>query len=374
MKKKAFINIILLGFILITSVIVFLSTTSDDIVWKNKYFNLKKITDSTALALAKSYKINYNETKDVDDAKLEATNIADAMLTKTNLGIDAHNYMEPYNWCFKGDGCTLTQKCQDDDSCKGQVRVTITDYNHKNFWYKFIGKDNFIFSKIESIGNIVISSLPDIPESDEFMPFAINECGKGEENIIPGASFSFIYKPYAIYDANESTGFYGLDTTLNADGVSQSDFAAFKNVIDKFYDGEESIFNIDTKQYLVDSPYDESAVINPINNDASQLSSSLEVKKFDEPFPMAIALLDCASTKDNIIVKNLIEVTMTNVYCGDKSTDASLVTDAFVDQSEDVFDEDITWITWTESYDCSSSGLLRIDITIDKVPDEDILE
>ena len=373
MKKKAFINVFMIGMVLVTSVIVFVSTTSDDIVWKNKYFNLKKITDNAVITLSKTYIKNYNETKDIDGSKSIATNISDAMLAETNLGVDASKYMT-YTWCFKDDGCTLTQKCIDNPECKGQVRATITDYDHRNFWYKFLGQDNFKFSKIESIGNLIVSALPEVPSSDEFMPFAINECGKGEENILPGTSFSFIYKPYAIYDANESTGFYGLDTTLNADGVSQSDFAAFKNVIDKFYEGEESTYDKETQQYLVDSPYDDSAVVNPINNDASQLSSSLEVKKFDEPFPMAIALLDCASTKDNIIVKNLIEVTMTNVYCGDKNTDSSLVTDAFLDQTDDVFDDDITWITWTESYDCSGSGLLRIDITIDEVPDEGVLE
>ncbi len=150
-------------------------------------------------------------------------------------------------------------------------------------------------------------------------------------------------------------GFYGLDSTNPNRSGSQSGFAHFKNEVLDFN-------RITTQQYLVDSFQDS------IENDAQQLASTLEVHKFDTPIDISIALLDCTSSKDNIIISNLIPVSMTNIYCGDKTTSSLNIDSAFSDQTGDVFD-DINWVEWVESKDCSQSGLFRIDIDI-KIPTE----
>ena len=338
MQKKAFINIVLLGFVLISSVVVFIASTADDIVWENKYFNLKKITDSTALALAKHYNTNEN----IDDAET----IADGILDATELGIEAKSYIT-YTWDLVSD--------------PNNVIVTITNYQHANFWYRFLGKDQFIFETIESKANIISTpadELPVIDEVSDFMPFAINECGK-DGGINPGDSFSFIYKSYDIYESSESLGFYGLTPNdPEPRSGAQSDFAHFKNEVLDFN-------RITTQEYLVDTSQDS------IENDAQQLASALAVHTYDDPMDISIALMDCASTKDNIIISNLIPVSMTNIYCGDKTTSSLNIDSAFEDQSGEVF-EDITWVEWVESKDCSQSGLFRIDLDI-KIPDEEIV-
>ncbi|MEA3553640.1 MAG: hypothetical protein U9R39_04440, partial [Campylobacterota bacterium] len=148
---------------MISSIVVFLSTTSDDIVWKNKYFNLKKITDSTALALSKSYNINQYELNPVTIAEDVANNILD----NSNLGSDASDYMT-YSWCFKGDvGCTVSTDCSTNPECGGIVSAIITNYQHDNFWYKFLGKDQFVFEEIKSTAQILSTPLDEV---DDFLP------------------------------------------------------------------------------------------------------------------------------------------------------------------------------------------------------------
>ena len=335
MQKKAYVNVIALGFVLFSSVVVFISTKADDIVVTNKFFNLKKITDSTALALAKHYTINQDEQA--------AQDVADAILDASALGIDAKNYIS-YSWDFVSD--------------PNNVKATITNYSHSTFWYKFLDKNEFIFEKIESKANIItnpVDELPIIDQVSDFMPFAINECGK-EGGISPGESFSFIYKSYDIYDANESMGFYGLTSSdPTPRSGDQSDFAHFKNEVLNFN-------RLASQEYLVDTSQES------IENDAQQLASALAIHQYNEPMDISIAVLDCNSTKDNIIISNLVPVSMSNIYCGDKTTTTYNINEAFNDQTGDVF-SDINWVEWVESKDCSQSGLFRIDIDI-KIPDE----
>ncbi len=336
MQKKAYVEIILLGLVLLTSVAIFVGSNADDVSWKNKYFNLKKLTDSTALALAKHYNENQNQD--------EAETIANGLLNSTQLGIEARTYMT-YTWDLISE--------------PRNVIVTINNYPHENFWYKFLGTTEFIFNNVESKANIILipaNELPIVDAVSDFMPFAINDCGQAG-GINPGDSLSFIYKSYDIYTADESLGFYGL-TPNDPDPRTgaQSDFAHFKNEVLNFN-------RLTTQEYLVDSSQA------TIENDAQQLASALAVHTYDTPMDISIALLDCASTKDDIIISNLIPVSMVNIYCGDKTTPQLSIDSAFVDQTGEVLDN-INWVEWVESKDCSQSGLFRIDIDI-KIPDVD---
>lgn len=338
--KKAFIDKILLGFFLLSSVVVFVATVSDELEARNKYTQLKHIVQTATLSASKYY---INENRDVS----ESQNIAIGIIEKSPLGNEVKDRIE-FTWDFASD--------------PNNVKAKIENYQQDMFWYKLLGWDSYTFDKIEAKANIIVIPLDELPVLDEvsnFMPFAINECGQDATSLVPGSSLSFIYKPYDIYTSNESTGFYGLRSSEPDRDGAQDDFAHFKNEVFDFN-------RIDTPQYLVNSNLDS------IENDASQLSSTLEVKKFDEPLNISIALIDCSSTKDNIVISNLIDVDMTDIYCGYKATPVASIDAAFTDQTGDVFDTSITWINWTEENDCSQSGLFRIDIDI-KIPNEETI-
>ena len=344
-KKRAFIDKILLGFLLIVLSVVLIGTVADELKVRNKYTSLKQVLQAAVLSSSKYYTYEENDIN-------KSESIALGIIAQVPLGNEIKDDII-FTWDF--------------DSTPNNVIATLPTYTEDLFWFRFLDLNSYALDDIKAKANIVklpLGELPIVDAVSDFMPFAINSCGQEGNVTTPGDSLSFIYKAYAQYDSTDGIGFYGLDSDP-IDGENQSEFAHFKNVIDKFYNGESSDFNrTDTQQYLVNSIYDETATTNPINNDAGQLSSSLEVKKFSDSFPMSIALLDCNSTKDNIIVSNIIPVSMTNVYCGYKLTSDTNIDKAFTEQNSDVFDSSITWINWTENNDCSSSGLFRIDIDI----------
>lgn len=326
--RKAFIDQIMLGFFLIATVVIFLGSVSDELEARNKYINLKKILQTTALSAAKYY-VSKN------DNILESQNIALGIIDKNPLGSQIKDDIT-FIW--------------DLVSTPKNVKVKLLNYTENFFWLRLLNLDSYTFQNLEAKANIIITptdELPIVNEVSNFMPFAINECGSND--LTPGKSFSFIYKTYAIYDKNDSTGFYGLDgSNPDREDGSQSGFAHFKNEVLDFN-------RLETQEYLVDSDQD------TIENDAQQLASALEVHKFDEPMNISIALLDCNSTKDDVSIVNLVDVNMTNIYCGSKTTSEDTVESVF--ENETGFDN-VVWVNWVEDKDCSQSGLFRIDIEI----------
>lgn len=337
--KKAFIDQMLLGLFLFVSLIVLGATVSDEMDARNKYYQLKKITDNAVLTMAKYY-------NRVNESTAEAEAISNGMLDESKLGREVKSSIQ-YTWDLASNPQTVT--------------ATISNYTQKTFWYRFLDKASFTLHAESQAKIIDKTELDDVEETDDFVPFAVNECGQ-DGGFSPGDTFSFIYKPYDIYTADEGLGFYGLtgDIPDRLDG-SQEGFAHFKNEVTSF-DRTEST------QYLVDSD------LSSIENDAQQLASQLEVHKFNDggvPWDISIALLDCSSTKDNVIINNLIPVSMTKIYCGDKFTPQPNIDSAFVDDTGEVFN-DVTWVEWVDSADCSQSGLFRMDITI-RAPEDEIL-
>jgi hypothetical protein len=311
---------------------VFIGAVSDELMVRNKYNNLKKILQSAALSSAKYYTYENNNTT-------EAQNIALGIVEQTPLGKKIKDDIT-FEWDFVSD--------------PNNVKASISNYNQEFFWFRLLGLNSTTFDKIEAKANIIstpMNELPIVDEVNDYMPFAVNECRQDGRTILPGESFSFIYKPYDIFSADDGTGFYGLRPDDPDRTGAQDDFAHFKNEVFDFN-------RLTQQQYLVNS------VLSSIENDTSQLSSALEVKKFVGPLPISIALIDCASTKDNIVISNLVKVNMTNIYCGYKFTSEANVVQAFEDQTGDVFDAAITWINWTEDNDCSQSGLFRIDLEV----------
>ena len=348
MKKKAYINIILIGAMLIVSVVVFVSTTADDVVWKNKYFNLKKITDSTALSLAKAYNLHQKELDPIDIAE----GIADNILDNSNLGSDASNYMT-YTWCFKDNNCTVSDKCLLDDKCGGIVTATITNYQHDNFWYKFLGKDQFIFEHIES--RVQILGGP-VTEASDFLPIAVNGC---TQDFPVGEDFSYILKAYDLYEDYDNVGFFGLYEPSGG----QSSFAHLKNMLSNILNDEDSNYNIDTDIVSVVTVESDA-----ISNDVKQLSSEsvFDIADFDGK-SMTIAVLDCNSTAANPIVKELLPVYVSDVSCA--------LSGESDDMLNDLTGSVITDITWASTIPaCNNTKFFKLDFTVESITNDTLLE
>ena len=351
MKKKAYINIILIGAMLIVSVVVFVSTTADDIVWKNKYFNLKKITDSTAFSLAKAYNLNQNEL----DPVAIAEGIADNILSNSNLGSDASNYMTPPVWCFRDD-CNVSESCFNNEDCAGTVTATITNYPHDNFWYKFLGKDQFIFEHIES--RVQILGGP-ITEVSDFLPIAVNGC---TQDYPLGDEFSFILKAYDLYDDNDNVGLFGI----NDPSGGQSSFAHLKNMISNILDGQASNFSLDENISIVTVESD------VISNDVKQISDGpvFDITNFTGEY-MSIAVLDCNSTADNPIIKEILPVYVTDVSCAEDPTHPD--NDMLLNLDGSIFTD--TSLVWDN--ECSANPeieVFRLDFRVESITNDTLLE
>ncbi|MEA3553639.1 MAG: hypothetical protein U9R39_04435 [Campylobacterota bacterium] len=332
MKKKAFINIILLGFILISSVVVFVSTTADDITWKNKYFNLKKITDNSVLALAK----HYNEHNSVQDAQ----DIANGILSNSKLGRDALDYIT-YTWDF--------------DSEPNSVKATITNYKHKSFWYKFLGKDEFIFKSVESQAQMIDSPLEQV---GNFVPLAVNGC---ENEYNDGDEFDFLLKAYDLYQDDDYVGFFGLYDPSGG----QSSFAHLKNLVDDVIKDKTSDFDVTKDVVSIVSVLSED-----INNDVKQISQSFGIDGFEKK-DMTIVVLDCESTADEPVVQKLLPITMNSVACAQCCKDPFMgfcmpsIICTFVDKLNDLTGDVFSDMIWaSDSNTCNKNELFTINFEV----------
>lgn len=341
MKKRAFINIILLGFLLISSVVVFVSTTADDVVWKNKYFNLKKITDNSVLALAKHYNVN----KSVQDAE----DIANGILSNSKLGRDALGYIT-YTWDF--------------DSEPNSVKATISNYKHKSFWYKFLGKDEFIFKSVESKAQMIESSLTQV---DNFVPIAVNGC---ENELNEGEKFDFLLKAYDLYSDNDYVGFFGLYDPSGG----QSSFAHLKNIVDDVMKDKISDFDVSKDVISIVT------VLSPdINNDVKQISQSFGIDGFEKK-DMTIVVLDCESTSDKPIVQKLLPISMNTVACAECCKDPYMgfcmpsIICTFMDKLNDLTGDVFSDMIWAEdSSTCNKNELFSINFEVLPQSDKTVL-
>ncbi len=346
MMKKALIDQILLGLFVIIALVGLGATVADEMEARNKYYQLKKLTDTAAYTLGSYYVDKHYEgaidtSADQDTVKAEAELISNNMLDQTKLGLEVKSLIT-YTWDLVSPQKTVT--------------ATITGYQQDTFWYKFFDLMEFTIDA-QSIANINIRD-----EVPDFVPFAINLCGRDEFYF--EQELSFLYKPYDIYHSSEEFGFYGLDYTNpdRTDG-SQSGFAHFKNEVTDFNSVDQDVYLVDSNLYDEDGEF-----TNIIFNDAQQLASALEVHKFNDsslsPWHISIALLGCDSDKDSALdVVNLIPVSVDRIYCGDKNTSDANIEAAFLDDTGQIFSS-ISWVDWVESKDCSGSGLFRMDLTI----------
>lgn len=273
--KKAIISTILLGFVLISGLLVFVATVSDDMVVKNKVTRIKEITDNTALALAKHYVIN----EDTDGAQT----VANALLDEIPLGLQIKDALV-YTWDFVND--------------PNGVIVTLPTYNQETFWYKFLGKNSFTLENIESKAEIIVQN-PISDTSESLAPLAINNCNRTDLVLDAQIDFTFTTAPY--FDNTHTDTFYAVDKDCSFP-TGNSTFAHFKGL---FSNGEIEYTTYDESDNetacLVSTSFQ-----NPLTVDPMQLYNQLS--HFTLPYQMDILMFECGTTANDLIVTNVISV------------------------------------------------------------------
>ncbi len=134
--KKAFADIILLGFVLVAGVIALIGTVSDQDMAINKSFNLKTLSHTATRALAKHYIYNENMS--------EAEEVSNNILSRSKLGAEVVSQnLVTYTWTdTSGDGNPNV------------VTTTIQGYVQDNFWFRFFKVDTFSLPKVETSSHV----------------------------------------------------------------------------------------------------------------------------------------------------------------------------------------------------------------------------
>lgn len=279
--KKAFIDTILLGFVLLASIIALIGTVADEMIIHNKINDIKNLTTNTALAAAKYYNI----AEDTDEAETVAKNI----LSQSKVGSEIVNDVT-FSWQTAVE--------------PNHVDVALNNYSQDTFWYRFLEKEAFSIPKIESRAEIMIPD-PFKDTSDTLAPLAINQCNRND--LISGNTIDFTFTVSEDYSDTSLDEFYGVDPECSFP-AGNSNFAHFKNL---FGQSEVDFVEFDMEN-TSGSCLVQTSFQNPRTVDPMQLYNNL--KRFDLPYEMDILLFDCGTTADTLIVNGILNIKLSNVY------------------------------------------------------------
>lgn len=189
--KKAFIDQIFLGLFLFVTLIGIGATISDSMEARDKYYNLKKITDGAVLTLAKYY-VN------VDANTLLAETTHQNMLTQTKLGTEVKNSIT-YTWDFINEPNSVT--------------ATISNYKQDTFWFKLFGFASFNLNAESkaTISSVDLDTAKSLYSSG-IAPFAVND-----QNFVIGNNFDITYELSANLQFSDKNTFYPVVTNCDCD-------------------------------------------------------------------------------------------------------------------------------------------------------------
>lgn len=189
--KKAFVDQILLGLFLFVTLIVIGATISDNMQARDKYYNLKKITDNAVLTLAKYY-VN------VEENSTNAETIYNDMLLETKLGNEVRSTII-YTWDFSSEPNTVT--------------ATIPSYTEETFWYRFLDLASFnLTASSQATITTINSDSPKSLYSNGLAPFAVNDQG-----FTIGDSLDITYELTADWQFSHKDTFYPVMTDCDCD-------------------------------------------------------------------------------------------------------------------------------------------------------------
>lgn len=294
---KAFIDQILLWFLILVLTIGFVATVSDEKDLRVKYHNLKAMTDHAVIAAAKYYtdlNVSWNNGEDERD---ESENVADYVVRHDTSNL-ANDVPLVFSWPV-----TATHR---------YVEASVT-HTHDNFWWRFFG-----FKEAD----LVVSSrmLLETIEAPDVAPIGVNGCSRKFE---AGDTFSLDLTAHDIYDKDDNIHFYALSDKnqdpdfdcSEGDGNAQAAFTQFKQIIDDIVKdklSDETTFNIEEDYKPVANVCEhELTDSNSLANDLKQSESS-----FGSSFPikMSIIVLGCQSTDgNNLEYKEIIPIEVTGI-------------------------------------------------------------
>lgn len=189
--KKAFVDQILLGLFLFVTLIVIGATISDNMQARDKYYNLKKITDNAVLTLAKYY-------VGVEESTTNAEAIYNSMLLQTKLGNEIKDSIT-YTWDFLSEPNTVTAE--------------IPNYVEETFWFRFLDIASFdLKAKSQATITTIDSDSPTSTYSNGLAPFAVNE-----QDFTIGDSFDITYELTADWSFSHKDTFYPILTNCDCD-------------------------------------------------------------------------------------------------------------------------------------------------------------
>lgn len=325
--KRAVIDQIFIGFIIVVALIAFVATSLDETVARDKVYNLKALLNNSVKSMGLYY-MNVAEDTNV------AEQISDDMFEVTTLGREIKP-MVVYTWDLVEDV---------GDPYK-HVTTTLNNYQHPNLFYSYFGFKFF---------NMNLSATANIDNGwvSNFVPIAVNGC---TQTFNEGDTYEYLLKSYDLYDPTDNVGFFGV----YPEGGGQSSFAHLKNVVN-----DVMADNI-TADTTVDLDFDMSVATvdsSQIANDVKQIAQAFAISTFTSK-PMSIVEVGCGSTADNLEETRIFEINMTGVFCGDGCI-GSLTDCSLLDMTGNVFNA-TAWDTAVSS--CNSEEFFKIEFTINKI-------
>lgn len=319
--KKAIIDQLFLGFFLLIMLVFIVATVNDERSARDKYYSLKNLTNASVLAMGNYFLL-------VDEDQANAEGISDGLLDKSQLGTSIKDDIV-YTW--------------DMDSNPRTVTASISNYQHPNFWYRFM---NFNFFTLNATSTAKLNN----GYVTNFVPIVVNGC---TQTFNVGDTFDYLLKSYDLYTDTDNVGFFGAYDPSSG----QSSFSHLKNLIDIVMAGGISEFDLDEQLNVatVDST--------EIENDVKQIAQSFAIASF-EATPMSIVVAECDSTADNLIIEKVLKITMNGVYCGDGCINEALTDCQLTDLTGGVFTS-MDWDTAVSS--CNSEEFFRINFTINEI-------
>lgn len=189
--KKALVDQIMLGLFVFFALIAIGATISDNMKARDKYYNLKRLTDNSVLTLAKYY-------TRVEENTTNAQNINYDMLSESSLGLQIRDTIT-YSWDFISEPNTVT--------------ATIPNYQEDTFWFKFLGLNTFDL-KAESRATISTVDLETATTdySAGLAPFAVNY-----RDFVIGDTLDINYAITANWQYSDKNTFYPVITNCDCD-------------------------------------------------------------------------------------------------------------------------------------------------------------
>ena len=147
--KKAFLDQLFLGFLLLMGIATFVATVSDETSTRNKIYDLKQLSLKTSQAMARSYENNMD--------MCYGKTIAENILKESTLGKELLALKSDGSINFDYDYYDLLPANQDGSVGDGEpdtVITKITGYKQDNFWYRFFDVDSFTLGEISATDNV----------------------------------------------------------------------------------------------------------------------------------------------------------------------------------------------------------------------------